>query len=125
MYWIVTAKDDLDAFPEDMKDVMGYALEQAQRGLKHRKATPLKGFGGAAVVEIADDYDSDTYRAVYTVKLQSGIYVLHCWQKKSTRDIERIRARLSSGGRAARAAIERARNGRVTRSGSSGARSRW
>ncbi len=101
VYWVATAKDDLDAFPEDVKDVMGYALEQAQRGLKHRKATPLKGFGGATVVEIADDYDGDTYRAVYTVKLRSGIYVLHCWQKKATRgiktspqDIERIRARL-------------------------------
>jgi len=101
VYWVATAKDDLDAFPEDVKDVMGYALEQAQRGLKHRKATPLKGFGGATVVEIADDYDGDTYRAVYTVKLRSGIYVLHCWQKKATRgiktapqDIARIRARL-------------------------------
>lgn len=101
VYWVGTAKNDLDAFPEDVKDVMGYALEQAQRGLKHRKANPLKGFGGAAVVEIADHHDGDTYRAVYTVRLRSGIYVLHCWQKKSTRgikthpqDIERIRARL-------------------------------
>jgi phage-related protein len=101
VYWVGTAKDDLDAFPEDVKDVMGYALEQAQRGLKHRKAKPLKGFSGASVMEIADDYDADTYRAVYTVRLRSGIYVLHCWQKKSVRgiktlpqDIERIRARL-------------------------------
>jgi len=63
-------------------------LEQAQRGLKHRKAKPLKDFGGATVVEIADNYDSDTYRAVYAVKLRAGIYVLHCWQKKATRDIK-------------------------------------
>jgi len=69
--------------------------------LKHRKARPLKGFGGAAVLEIVDDYDGDTYRAVYTVRLRTGIYVLHCWQKKSVRgiktlsqDIDRIRARL-------------------------------
>jgi phage-related protein len=101
VYWVGTAKSDLDAFPDDVKDVMGYALEQAQRGLKHRKAKPLKGFGSAAIVEIADTHDGDTFRAVYTVKLQTGIYVLHCWQKKSTRgiktlpqDIERIRSRL-------------------------------
>jgi len=101
VFWVATTKDDLDAFPEDVKDVMGYALEQAQRGLKHRKARPLKGFGGAAVLEIVDDYDGDTYRAVYTVRLRTGIYVLHCWQKKSVRgiktlsqDIDRIRARL-------------------------------
>lgn len=101
VFWVATSKDDLDAFPDDVKDVMGYALEQAQRGLKHRKAKPLKGFGSAAIVEIADNYDGDTYCAVYTVKLQKGIYVLHCWQKKSVhgiktapQDIDRIRARL-------------------------------
>lgn len=101
VFWVATAKDDLDTFPEDVKDVVGYALEQAQRGLKHRKTNPLKGFGGAAVLEIADNDDGNTYRAVYTVKLPTGIYVLHCWQKKSVRgiktlpqDIDLIRTRL-------------------------------
>jgi len=90
VYWVATAKEDLSTFPEDVKDVVGYALEQAQRGLKHRKTKPLKGFGGAAVWEIADNDDGNTYRAVYTVKLPTGIYVLHCWQKKSVRGIKTL-----------------------------------
>ena len=62
---------------------MGYALYQAQIGSKHRSAKPLKGFGGAAVLEIVTDHVGDTFRAVYTVKFASAIYVLHAFQKKS------------------------------------------
>lgn len=101
VYWVASSKDDLRAFPSDVQDLMGYALEQAQRGAKHRRAKPLRGFGGAGVLEIVDDFDGDTYRAVYTVRLRSGVYVLHCWQKKSrhgietsAHDIALIRARL-------------------------------
>lgn len=105
-YWVGSSKDDLRAFPDDVQDVMGYALELAQRGTKHPDAKPLKGFGGASVLEIVDDYDGDTYRTMYTVRLRSGVYVLHAFQKKSKRGSETpkhesdlIRARL-------RAAIE-------------------
>ncbi|HEY8292193.1 MAG TPA: type II toxin-antitoxin system RelE/ParE family toxin, partial [Thermomicrobiales bacterium] len=85
IYWVGPSKDDLRAFPEEVQDVMGYALELAQRGTKHPDAKPLKGFGGASVLEIIDDYDGDTYRTVYTVRLRSGIYVLLAFQKKSKR----------------------------------------
>jgi phage-related protein len=43
----------------------------------------MKGFDGASVIEIVEDYDGDTYRAVYTVKFAEAIYVLHAFQKKS------------------------------------------
>ncbi|MGI8856335.1 MAG: type II toxin-antitoxin system RelE/ParE family toxin [Thermomicrobiales bacterium] len=106
IHWVGSSKDDLRAFPDDVQDVMGYALELAQRGTKHPDAKPLKGFGGASVLEIIDDYDGDTYRTMYTVRLRSGIYVLHAFQKKSKRGSEMsrhesdlIRARL-------RAAVE-------------------
>ncbi|MBL8955593.1 MAG: type II toxin-antitoxin system RelE/ParE family toxin [Myxococcaceae bacterium] len=80
---------------------MGYALHLTQNGEKHPDAKPLKGFGGAGVLEVVDDFDGDTYRAVYTVRLASAVYALHAFQKKSRKgaqtpkaDIEKVRARL-------------------------------
>jgi len=62
---------------------MGYALNQGQTGLKHGGAKPLKGFGGAGVLEIVANHLGDTFRAVYTVKFVTAVYVLHAFQKKS------------------------------------------
>ncbi len=81
--WIGSAKRDLDAMPEDVKDVFGHAIDLAQAGGKHQDAKAMSGFGSAGVLEVVDDYRSDTYRAVYTVKFAGWIYVLHCFQKKS------------------------------------------
>lgn len=83
LIWIGSARKDLLAFPEDVKDVMGFALHLAQSGGKHPDAKPLKGHKGAGVLEVVDDYDGDTYRAVYTVKLEGFVYALHAFQKKS------------------------------------------
>lgn len=101
LYWIGSSKKDLRKFPEEVKDVMGYGLQLAQEGQKHPAAKPLKGFGGAGVLEVVENYDGDTYRAVYTVKLQGVVYVLHAFQKKSKKgvatpkpDIDLIRQRL-------------------------------
>lgn len=58
-------------------------MHLAQTGNKHEDAKPLKGFGGAGVLEIVSDHVGDTYRAVYTVKFDTAIYVLHAFQKKS------------------------------------------
>lgn len=89
--------------PEDVQDVFGYALHQAQEGDKHPQSRPLKGFAGAGVLEVVEDYDGDTYRAVYTVKFGTAIYALHCFQKKSTKgiatpkpDVDLIKARLKT-----------------------------
>lgn len=35
--------------------------------------------------EVVDDFDGDTYRAVYTVRFRQAVYVLHAFQKKSPR----------------------------------------
>ena len=101
--WIGSSRLDLKAFPAEVRDVMGYALYQAQIGLKALSAKPLRGFGGAAILEIVEDYHTDTYRAVYTVKFSDLIYVLHAFQKKSrsgiaTRksDIDLIKRRLKA-----------------------------
>jgi len=89
--------------PDDVVDVFGFALHLAQIGKKHEQAKPLRGFGGAGVLEVVEDYMGDTYRAVYTVKIADAIYVLHCFQKKSKQGIEtpkqemdRVRDRLKA-----------------------------
>ena len=73
---------------------MGYALYQAQLGTKAASARPLTGFGGASVLEIVDDFHTDTYRAVYTVRFADVVYVLHAFQKKSKRGIATPKADL-------------------------------
>ncbi len=83
--WVGSSKDDLSAFPEDVRRRIGGALWDAQRGLKAPFAKPLRGFGGAGVLEMVDDHDGDTYRAVNTVRLAGVVYVLHAFQKKSKR----------------------------------------
>jgi len=88
LQWVGSSKKDLLAMPNDVLDVFGFALHLAQTGKKHDQAKPLKGFGGAGVLEVVEDYRGDTYRAVYTVKIADAVYVLHCFQKKSKSGIE-------------------------------------
>ena len=81
--WIASSKKDLKAMPDEVQDTVGYALLLAQLGEKHDDTKPLKGFKGAGVLEVVDNFDGDTYRAVYTVRFESAVYVLHVFQKKS------------------------------------------
>jgi len=83
--WVGSSKEDLSGFPEDVRRRVGGALWDAQLGRKAPYAKPLKGFGGAAVLEVVDDFDGNTYRAVYTVGFARVVYVLHAFQKKSKR----------------------------------------
>ena len=101
LLWIGSARENLKDFPEEVRQDIGFALFEVQRGQKPAAAKPLKGFGGAGVLEIIENFVGDTYRAVYTVKFQKVVYVLHCFQKKSKhgiktpqRDIELIKQRL-------------------------------
>ena len=82
-------------------DFFGFALYLAQDGRKHEQAKPLSGFGSAGVLEVVEDWDRSTYRAVYTVRFESAVFVLHIFQKKSKRgaatpeaDMDLIRERL-------------------------------
>ena len=101
--WMGSSRRDLQAFPAEIQKGVGYALWFAQIGGKHPHATPLRGFGGAGVVEILEDFHGDTYRAVYTRKMGEFVYVLHAFQKKSRRgvqtprgDLDLIRSRLQA-----------------------------
>ncbi|SCX28836.1 Phage-related protein [Nitrosomonas eutropha] len=91
------------AMPELVQDVFGYALHLAQIDQKHLDAKPMKGFGGAGVLEVVEDSQGDTYRAVYTVRYAEAVYVLHCFQKKSIQgvatpkpDVGLIKSRLTA-----------------------------
>jgi phage-related protein len=86
--WIGDSRDILRGFPEEVREDIGVALYDAQKGQKSGLAKPLKGFGGASVLEIVADFYNNTYRAVYTVRFKDLIYVLHCFQKKSTHGIK-------------------------------------
>ena len=82
------SRQNLRLFPVDVKDEMGFALDQAQLGGKHVSAKPRRGFGGASVLEIVKDDGGNTYRAVYTVRFRWAVYVLHAFQKKSKHGIK-------------------------------------
>ncbi len=74
--WVSYAKRDLDAMPDDVKDVFGHAIDLAQAGGKHQDAKVMAGFGSAGVLEVVEDHQGDTYRAVYTVKFAG--WVISC-----------------------------------------------
>lgn len=98
--WVGDSHARVRRFPKDARKKVGGALHIAQMGGKDDNAKPLRGVG-SGVFEITARYDTNTYRAVYTVKLGENIYVLHAFQKKSTRgirtskkDIDLIKQRL-------------------------------
>jgi phage-related protein len=99
--WIGSSRKDMQALPLPVRRTFGYALFATQLGETPPEAKPLKGFGGAGVLELVEDYRSDTYRAVYTVRFTTKVYVLHVFQKKAKhgiatpkQDLELIRKRL-------------------------------
>ena len=85
--WIGSSRDDLPAFPEPARLRLGGGLWEAQLGRKAPWTKPMRGFGGAGVLEVMDDHDGDTYRAVYTIRFSGAVYVLHAFQKKSKHGI--------------------------------------
>ncbi len=99
--WIGSSRDDLREFPDEARRNIGFALQFAQAGTKHRSAKPLRGMAGG-VLEIVEDHWGDTYRAVYTVQFKKAVYVLHAFKKKSKsgiatprHEIELIQKRLA------------------------------
>ena len=84
--FVGSSRRDLREFPSKVRSEIGQALFEAQLGDHPASAKPLKGFG-SGVLEIRDNFDGDTYRAVYAVRFEGVLYVLHAFQKKSTKGI--------------------------------------
>lgn len=108
LIWIGSARKDLLAMPKVVQREFGFALHLAQIGARHPGTKVLKGFGSAGVLEVVEDFATDTYRAVYTVRFSEAVFVLHCFKKKSTKgsetpkpDMELIRKRLDDARRLA------------------------
>src|SRR5262245_46843632 len=101
LHWVGSAKRDFLSFPAAVKDDMGNALGIAQFGGTAPTAKPWKGLG-SGVLEIVETHDGNAYRAVYTVRFEKALYVLHAFQKKSPsgirtakRDVDLIEERLN------------------------------
>jgi len=90
LFWTGSSKNDLLAFPEAVKDEVGTALSVAQFGGRHPHAKPWRG-EGPGVFEVVEDHRGDTYRAVYTIRFEAAVYVLHAFQKKSPSGIKTAR----------------------------------
>lgn len=100
LLWVASSKRDYREFPPRVQDTLGFELFLAQTGQHPPSAKPLKRLG-SGVVELIEDFDGNTYRAVYTVRFRDAVYVLHAFKKKSKRgiaapksDIDLIRHRL-------------------------------
>lgn len=85
--WVGSAKKDLDKMPADVQDVFGHAIDLAQAGGKHPDAKPFRGHG-SGILEVVEDHSGNTFRAVYTIRLEGWVYVVHCFQKKSVSGIK-------------------------------------
>lgn len=90
LLWVGPSRRDLLQFPEPVIGEIGWALEAAQFGGRHPAAKPWKGVGPRAM-EVVENFDGNTYRAVYTVRFERAVYVLHCFQKKSPTGIKTAR----------------------------------
>lgn len=87
LLWIASSKRDYREFPSRVQDGFGFELYLAQTGQHPPSAKPLKGLS-SKTVELVEDFDGDTYRAVYTVRFSEAVYVLHAFKKKSKRGIK-------------------------------------
>lgn len=99
--WRGSSYKDLRAMPDEVQDTFGFALGLAQNGMRHPSSKNLTDFK-PATIEVLEDHDGDTYRAVYTAHYEDVVYVIHCFKKKSTegrnlpkRAKETIEARLA------------------------------
>jgi phage-related protein len=100
-FFVGSSRKDIKQFPAKVQNRLGYALFEVQEGEEPASAKALKGFGGRSILELVDDFDGNTYRAVYTVRFAGVVYVLHAFQKKAKKgiatplqEIEFVRSRL-------------------------------
>ncbi|MBI75155.1 MAG: addiction module toxin RelE [Oceanicaulis sp.] len=116
--WVGSSQKDLRNMPDAVRSEIGFALYEAQLGLMPASVKPLKGYKGAGVLEVVENNDGDTFRAVYTVRFEGVLYVLHAFQKKSSRgiatpkkELDLVEARLKEAARHYAAHSARAKAG--------------
>ncbi|MGL4488570.1 MAG: type II toxin-antitoxin system RelE/ParE family toxin [Rhizobiaceae bacterium] len=116
LFWIASSRKDLKGLPLSVRRGFGLSLFAVQMGETPPSAKPLKGFGGAGVLELIEDDRGSTYRAVYTLRFRDAVYVLHAFQKKSKHgiatpkqeiDLIKDRLRLAEDDHANRSKVEK------------------
>jgi phage-related protein len=106
-----SAKRDFKQFPTAVQKDMGVALFVIQLGGTPPSAKPWKGLG-SGVYELIEDHRGDTYRAVYTVRIEKSVHVLHAFQKKSKSGIKTPKADVNLIEQRLKVVLERHRNDR-------------
>ncbi len=89
--WVASSLKDYKEFPLEVQSAFGFQLHLVQTGQHPPSAKPLKGIA-PGVLELIEVYDGDAYRAVYTIRFESAVYVLHAFQKKSKHGIKTPKA---------------------------------
>ncbi len=85
--WVRPALKEFEKFPEEAQSICLAALTIAAEGGKADFAKPMHGLG-SGVFEIALPFKSDAFRVVYALQLDEEVWVVHAFQKKSTRGIK-------------------------------------
>lgn len=87
LFWVASSRKDYAAFPPKVQEAFGFELFLAQTGQHPPSAKAMKGLG-TSVMELTGQFDGNAYRSVYTVRFDTAVYVLHCFEKKSRRGIK-------------------------------------
>lgn len=87
LHFVGASKKDLRGMPEDVQDVFGSALLDAQYGDHPDGARPFGEGLPRDVMKLVEDFGGDTFRAAYTVSFPKAVYVLHVFKKKSSSGI--------------------------------------
>jgi phage-related protein len=97
--WEGDSREILQAFPEDVRQNLGFQLWQLQQGEKPSDYRPLPSIG-TGVFELRDQDERAWYRVVYLSRINNVIHILHCFEKKSRemprRDFEKAKQRLKA-----------------------------
>lgn len=80
--WIGDALKRVQSFPREVRQDIGAALFDVQKGTKPPQAKPFKGVA-SGVLEIVTRFETNTYRTLYAVQIGERVYVLHVFKKKA------------------------------------------
>jgi phage-related protein len=97
LHFLGSSLEDLRAFPDEARRDAGFNLDFVQRGLDPSNWKPMKDVGpGVKEIRVRDA--TAAFRVIYLATRPEGVYVLHCFQKKTRKtrkaDIELAATRL-------------------------------
>jgi phage-related protein len=95
LHFVGASLADLRRFPAEARREAGFQLDAVQRGLDPTDWKPLATVGvGVREIRI---HVLGQWRVIYVARFAEGVYVLHCFEKKSRKtrreDLELARRR--------------------------------